>query len=101
MEKVLAYLSFLVPQSLISTAYLFERLRIIGPDPNECDHEWEVVAGIFNGVELQVSCRKCMTYSEVPDPTEEEWVAATAMTDTYPWYEESRIRYYSKNGGSE
>lgn len=95
MKKMLAYLSLLIPQSYLSTSYLHNRLQFLLADPTTCDHEWEVVAGILNTVELQVQCQKCATYSEVPNPSKEEWDAcAYAMENSYPWNDKSRIRFY-------
>lgn len=95
MKKILAYLSLLIPPSLLSTKYIFYRLQFFLDDPTTCDHEWEVVAGILNTVELQVQCQKCATYSEVPNPSLEEWDAcADAMENSYPWGDKSRIRFY-------
>lgn len=95
MRKLLAHLSLFVPQSLLSTKYLLERLDYLLDDPSTCDHDWDVVAGITSTVELQVQCRKCATYSEVPDPSKEEWTeAAHAMVSPYPWHDKSRVRYH-------
>lgn len=95
MKVIFAYLSFLVPQSFLSTAYMVERIKILAADPVTCEHEWDVVAGILNAVELQVQCRKCAIYSEVPDPSKDEWAACYgAMENPYPWKDHSRIRYY-------
>ena len=95
MKKFFAYLSLFIPQSLLSTKYIFERVSLLADDPATCDHEWDVVAGILNTVELQVQCRKCATYSEVPSPTKEEWDACYgAMENPYPWEDKSCIRYY-------
>ncbi|GLT08232.1 hypothetical protein GCM10007928_04630 [Sulfitobacter porphyrae] len=94
-KKFIAYLSLFVPQSLLSTKYIVERVSLLADDPATCDHEWDVVACISNTVELQVQCRKCATYSEVPDPTKEEWETSHgAMEIPYPWEDKSRIRYY-------
>ena len=95
MRKIVAILSLFVPQSWLSTAYIGERISILAGDPDSCEHEWDVVAGILSDVELQVQCRKCATFSEVPNPTKEEWDAcAGAMANPYPWEDKSRIRYY-------
>ncbi|WP_136444168.1 hypothetical protein [Pacificoceanicola onchidii] len=95
LKKTRALLSLLVPQSWLSTAYITERLSILMDDPATCEHDWYVVAGILDTVELQVQCMKCGTYSEVPEPTQEEWNAcAGAMENPYPWEDTSRIRYY-------
>lgn len=95
MKKFFAYLSLLIPQSLLSTKYIVERVALLADDPSNCDHEWDVVAGILDTVELQVQCRKCAIYSEVPNPTEEEWEACYgAMKAPYLWEDKSRIRYY-------
>ncbi len=99
MKKLLAYLSLIVPQSLLTTKYLLERIPLLAADPSTCDHEWDVVASISSTVELQVQCRKCAIYSEIPDPTEQEWDASYgAMATPYPWEEKSRIRHYQANG---
>lgn len=101
MKKFFAYLSLLVPNSLLSTAYMFDRLQYFASDPKTCDHTWDVVASIVNTVELQVQCNKCLTYSEVPDPSEEEWGASYgAMEDPYPWADKKRIRYYFSSDGA-
>ena len=95
MREIVAILSLFVPQSWLSTAYIGERISILAGDPDSCEHEWDVVAGILSTVELQVQCRKCATFSEVPNPTKEEWDAcAGAMANPYPWEDKSRIRYY-------
>ncbi|GGX56639.1 hypothetical protein GCM10007385_26760 [Tateyamaria omphalii] len=95
MKKLVARLSFLVPTSWLSTAYLFERIDILSADAATCDHEWHVVASILSSVELQVHCYKCNTYSEVPDPSKKEWDESyNAMENPYPWRDHSRIRYY-------
>jgi len=95
MKKILAHLSLFIPQSFLSTNYISYRLQFFLADPATCDHEWEVVAGIWNTVELQVQCQKCATYSEVPNPSIEEWDAcADAMENSYPWHDKSRIRFY-------
>lgn len=99
MKKFLAILSLFVPQSWLSTSYIVERIHILADDPDTCEHEWDVVAGILSTVELQVQCRKCATYSEVPNPTKEEWAACYgAMENPYPWEDTSRIRYYQTDG---
>jgi hypothetical protein len=99
MKKILAYLSFFVPQSLLSTEYIVSRIGVLAADPATCDHEWDVVAGILSTVELQVQCRKCATYSEVPAPSKEEWNACYgAMENPYPWTDKSRIRFYFVDG---
>ncbi|WP_346910714.1 hypothetical protein [uncultured Roseibium sp.] len=102
MKKLLAYLSLLIPHSLLPSSYIHKRLEYLLDDPATCTHEWDVVAGILNGengVELQVQCHNCGTYSEVPDPTIEEWEAcADAMENPYPWTDLSRIRYYFVDG---
>lgn len=95
MKKILATLSLFVPQSWLSTSYIVERISILADDPDICEHDWNVVAGILSTVELQVQCRKCATYSEVPNPTKKEWEdCAGAMENPYPWEDTSRIRYY-------
>jgi|TARA_B100000446_G_scaffold187589_2_gene217288 hypothetical protein len=95
MKKVLAILSLYVPQSWLSTTYIVERISILADDPHTCEHEWDVVAGILSTMELQVQCRKCAAYSEVPNPSKEEWGScAGAMENPYPWEDKSRIRYY-------
>ena len=92
---MLAYLSFLVPQSFLSTAYMNQRIEYLKDDPATCDHNWEVVASILSTAELQVQCIKCATYSEVSDPSEEEWADAyDAMENPYPWTDKSRIGFY-------
>jgi hypothetical protein len=94
-KKIFAYLSLFIPNALLSTAYIFDRLQYFADDPDTCDHEWDVVASILNTVELQVQCSKCFTYSEVPDPSEVEWNASYgAMEAPYPWADKTRIRYY-------
>lgn len=99
MKKFFAYLSLYIPQSLLSTRYIVERVSLLADDPATCDHEWDVVAGILDMVELQVQCRKCATYSEVPSPSKEEWVAcAGAMENPYPWKDKTRIRFYQLDG---
>jgi hypothetical protein len=91
--RVLAYISLLVPSSWLPTKYLFARLKYFAADPATCEHEWEVVAGILSTIELQVQCRKCIIYGEVPNPSEEEWGAAYgAMENPYPWLDRSRVR---------
>lgn len=99
MRKVFAYLSLLIPQSLLSTKYIVERIQYLVDDPTTCDHDWDVVAGILSTIELQVQCKKCATYSEVPNPSKEEWDACYgAMENPYPWDDKSRIRFYHDDG---
>ena len=94
-RKLIAYLSFLVPQSWLSTEYMADRVWDLAGDPETCDHDWWVVASIISTVELQVQCQKCATYSEVPDPTKEEWEKSyDAMENPYPWRDKSRISFY-------
>lgn len=98
MKEILAYLSLLIPHSLLSTKFIIERSKYLLDDPATCEHEWDVVAGILSTVELQVQCRKCGIYSEVPNPSKEEWDACyNAMENPYPWDDKSRIRYYLVN----
>lgn len=95
LKIILAYLSLFIPQSFLSTAYIVERVNYLADNPATCEHEWDVVAGILSTVELQVQCRKCATYSEVPNPSQDEWAACSdAMENPYPWEDHSRIRYY-------
>lgn len=95
MKRLFATLSLLIPSALLSTKFLMWRLHALSRDPETCDHRWYVIAGIWNTVELQVQCIHCLTYSEVPDPSVEEWEAcAGAMENPYPWEDKSRIRYY-------
>ncbi|APX15665.1 hypothetical protein VWY34_06600 [Phaeobacter sp. JH20_02] len=92
LEKILALLSFLVPGRLLSTRYLFKRLEILGQDPETCEHKWLVIAAIRNSVELQVQCVRCFAYSEVSDPSQQEWNDAFgAMENPYPWDDDSRV----------
>ncbi|MCP5074354.1 MAG: hypothetical protein GY947_13840 [Rhodobacteraceae bacterium] len=99
MKRLLVYLSFLVPGSLLTTKFLHERLTYLFADPATCDHEWHVVASILNDVELQVQCFTCGTYSEVPDPSQEEWDQSYgAMENPYPWEDVTRIRLYQGGG---
>ena len=91
--RMLAYLSLWVPNSWLSTKYLFARLKYFAADPATCEHEWDVVASILSTVELQVQCRKCFTYGEVPNPSKEEWGASYgAMENPYPWLDRTRVR---------
>ncbi len=99
LNKILAYLSFFIPQSLLSTNYIVARIGILADDPSTCDHEWYVVAGILNTVELQVQCKKCATYSVVPNPSKEEWEACYgAMENPYLWDDKTRISFYFDDG---
>jgi len=99
LEKLLAYLSFLIPGRFLTTKYLFKRLDLISADPATCDHEWWVVASILETVELQVQCYNCMTYSEVTKPTEGEWADSYgAMENPYRWEDVTRIRLYEVAG---
>ncbi len=95
MKMLLAYLSLYIPQSLLTSKYMAERIQLLAADPDTCEHEWDVVACILSTVELQVQCRKCATYSEVLNPSKEEWAASyDAMENPYPWEDLSRIRLY-------
>ena len=99
MKKFLAYLSLIVPQSLLTTKYIVERIPLLAADPSTCDHEWDVVASISTTVELQVQCRKCAINSAIPDPAEQEWGASYgAIENPYPWEDKSRIRHDLNNG---
>lgn len=99
LNKILAYLSLFIPQSFLSTNYIVDRIGLLADDPATCEHEWDVVAGILSTVELQVQCRKCATYSEVPNPSKEEWNACYgAMENPYPWSDKTRIRLYFIDG---
>lgn len=99
LNKILAHLSLFIPQSLLSTNYIVSRIGLLVDDPSTCDHEWYVVAGILSTVELQVQCRKCATYSEVPSPSKEEWDACyDAMENPYLWDDKMRIRFYFGDG---
>ena len=62
-------------------------------DPRNCDHEWHVCATIWSTVSLQVVCPKCLTFGEVPDPSEEEWEAAYGVMERsyYPWNDKTRV----------
>jgi hypothetical protein len=92
-KKVLVYLSLLVPASLLSTKYLFDRIELLPDDPENCDQDWMVIAGILNTVELQVQCAKCASYSKVPNPTKEEWDAcAGAVENPNPWEDKTPVR---------
>ena len=95
MNKLLAYLSLLIPESLLTNNYLIKRTQYFLENPAACEHDWKVVAKILSTAELQVQCMKCATYSEVTNPSEEEWAAASgAMETPYRWQDKSRIRYY-------
>ena len=92
MGRLLAYLSLVVPMPWLPTRYIIHRMRYFAADPQTCEHEWEVVASILSTVELQVQCCKCLTYSEVPKPSEEEWSASFgAMSKAYPWPDRTRV----------
>jgi len=94
MQRFLAMLSLFIPQSLLSTAFIMKRLQYFAEDPETCSHEWDVVAGILSTVELQVQCRKCFIYGEVPNPSKEEWDSCYgAMENPYPWDDASRVKF--------
>ena len=95
MGKILAYLSLLIPQSLLPSWYIHKRLPYFLADPATCEHDWWVVACILSTVELQVQCYRCGKYSEIPDPTLEEWTAShDAMLNSYRWPDPSRVRFH-------
>jgi len=95
---MLAYLSFFVPQSILTTKYIVERVGILAANPATCEHDWYVVASILSTTELQVQCQLCATFSEIPSPSKAEWdTAFGAIENPYPWKDLSRIRYYIVN----
>ncbi|MEC7961674.1 MAG: hypothetical protein VX083_06930 [Pseudomonadota bacterium] len=66
-------------------------------DPEDCDHNWIVMACVTSDVSIDVVCYSCGLLGNVPDPTEDEWMAnADAMENSYPWHEADRIVTYGK-----
>ena len=67
-------------------------LKKLADDPDKCEHEWTVYSTAYAEVCLLVECYKCMSYGTVNDPTEEEWENAFgAMSNPYPWKDNSRV----------
>ena len=92
MEKLLATLSLFIPQSLLSSRYIQRRLELFADDSTDCEHEWYVVAGILSTGSLQVQCVRCASFSEVDNPSLDEWErCAGAMENPYPWEDAERV----------
>ncbi|MEM0907841.1 MAG: hypothetical protein AAGJ94_10790 [Pseudomonadota bacterium] len=93
--KAIASGSLMVPHGWLPREYMSRQLDNLFDDPEDCEHDWYVVASILSTVELQVQCGRCGIYSEVPDPTKDEWSKAYgAGTKPYAWKDKSRMRFY-------
>ncbi|CUH84542.1 hypothetical protein [Thalassovita mediterranea] len=66
-------------------------------DPETCDHDWVVMACVISDVSIDVICYGCGLVGNVPDPTEDEWIAnADAMENDYRWHAPDRVITHGK-----